>query len=220
MIRAASYFSAPTLVIAIDGPAASGKGTVGRRLAANRGYHYLDTGKLYRAVARDLLRAGKTPDDEAASVAAALAIDARKLEDEELQSSLIGQAASIVSAIPAVREALLQFQREYAKRKPGAVLDGRDIGTIVCPDARVKLFVTADIEARARRRHLELLKRGEAITYEETLDDLAKRDARDQSRPIAPLRPANDAHLLDTTKLSIDAAVEMADAVIKRVTDR
>ena len=218
MIFALKKHQTNVMIIAIDGPAASGKGTLARNIARVLGLHYLDTGKLYRAVARDLLQAGKTPDDVEAGVAAAMSLDPDSLSDPALNSSLIGQAASIVSAIPKVRDALLRFQRDFAHKKPGAVLDGRDIGTVVCPEAHVKLFITADLEARARRRHTELLARGEALTLDKTRADLAERDERDKSRSIAPMRPAEDAYLLDTTDLDIETAFQTANDVIRRAT--
>jgi len=206
------------LVIAVDGPVAAGKGTLGRRIAAHFGYAYLDTGGLYRAVALRMLRAGDNLDDVAAMVAQARAIIPADLEDPELRAEGTGEAASVVAPQPELRAELLQYQRNFAANPPdnaaGAVLDGRDIGTVVCPDADVKLFVTATAEARARRRHGELAGRGEDITLEVVRADLAKRDARDSDRAASPLAAADDAHLLDTTKMDIEAAFAAARQII------
>jgi cytidylate kinase len=202
--------AAKPLVIAVDGPAASGKGTLARRLAAHYGLAYLDTGSLYRATGLAVMAAGGDPADEAAAVKAASSLDPDRYDDEDLRSPGAGEAASRVAAIPAVRTALLQLQRNVAATPPGAVLDGRDIGTVVCPDADAKLFVTALPETRAQRRHLEHAGRGEDITYEEVLADIRRRDERDSSRAVAPLVPAADAHLLDTTELGIEAAFQAA----------
>ncbi len=189
--------------VAIDGPAASGKGTIARALAERFGLAHLDTGLLYRAVAARVLE-GADP------VAAAEGLTEADLARPDLRAEAVGRKASEVAAIPAVREALLDFQRRFARREGGAVLDGRDIGTVICPEAEVKLFVTAEDEIRARRRHRELVARGEDVPFEEVLADLRARDARDAARATAPLRPAPDALLLDTSKLSIEAAVEAA----------
>jgi len=208
----------PAVVIAIDGPGASGKGTLARRLAAHLGYVYLDTGAMYRAVALQVLLAGADPADAQAALAAAQKLDAGALDDPQLRTDRVGQAASQVAAHGDVRQALMVFQRSFATNPPGnapgAVLDGRDIGTVICPDAQVKLFVTASPEARAHRRYLELVARGEAATEAEVLADLQTRDRRDQERAVAPLRPAADAHLLDTTNLAIDDAFAVALAAI------
>ena len=195
------------MIIAIDGPAASGKGTLARRIAAHFGYPCLDTGLLYRAVARDVMATGEQLDDVAAATRAAKALDPASLDDDGLRSPGVGDKASIVAKIPEVRAALLQFQRDFAHNPPGAVLDGRDIGTVVCPDANVKIFVTADLDVRARRRHAELLAKGEQLTVDRVIDVIRGRDDRDSSRADAPMKPATDAHILDTTTLSIDAAV-------------
>lgn len=202
------------MIIAIDGPAASGKGTLSRRLAAELGLAHLDTGMLYRAVARKLLDRGIDPDDadKAAEIASALNED--DLARDGLRGEDTGQAASKVAAVPAVREALLAFQRRFAARPGGAVLDGRDIGTVVCPDADFKLFVTADVETRARRRHKELRQQGGDSIFQEVLDEMRRRDARDQSRAVAPLKPAEDALVLDTTEMDADEAFERALAFI------
>ncbi len=202
------------MIIAVDGPAASGKGTLARRLAAHYGLHFLDTGLLYRAVAWQLLEDGRGADDEAAAVEIAARLDLESISETELRTTGIGDAASIVAANPNVRTAILDFQRRFANRNPGAVLDGRDIGTIVCPDADCKLFVTASPEVRARRRGRELRAAGNDISDDNVLADLLRRDARDQSRAVAPLRPAEDAHLLDTTNLDIEAAFRAAVAIV------
>lgn len=198
------------MIIAIDGPAASGKGTLGKRIAAYYGFAHLDTGKLYRAVARDTLALGKNPTDASAALVAAKALDLRTLADPFLIDGKLGEAASIVASHPAVRQALLAYQRAFARRKPGAVLDGRDIGTVICPDADVKLFVTAVPEERARRRYRELREAGNGISEAEVLADIRRRDERDKNRATAPLAQAQDAVLLDTTNLDIDAAFKAA----------
>jgi cytidylate kinase len=192
------------LVIAIDGPAASGKGTLAKRIAAHYGLAWLDTGLLYRAVARDVVANGGALEDVAAALAAARAIDAGTLGDPALRGPRAGDAASLVAKIPEVRAALLDYQRAFARQETGAVLDGRDIGTVVCPDADVKIFVTASDEARARRRFLEHQARGDSITYDELLADIRRRDARDSGRSAAPMLAAADAVHLDTTELDAD----------------
>lgn len=205
----------PRLIIAIDGPAASGKGTVAKRLAEHLGVPYLDTGLLYRAVARDVEARGGQLEDTAAAVVAAKSIDAQTLCDPDLRGPLAGDKASIIAKIPAVRAALLEYQRNFARSGAhGAVLDGRDIGTVVCPDAHIKIFVTASDEARAQRRYLEHQGRGEAIAYEVVLEDLRRRDARDRDRSVAPLEAAEDALHLDTTSLDADAAFAAILALI------
>ena len=198
------------MIIAIDGPAASGKGTLAKRVAAHYGLHHLDTGTLYRAVARDTLAAGGDPSDAGAALAAARALDAKSLDDPDLRTPELGEAASLVARHPEVRKTLLAYQRAFARRKPGAVIDGRDIGTVVCPDADVKLFVTATPEERARRRYRELKDDGIDVTETEVLADIVARDERDKNRAVAPLRQAEDADLLDTTNLAIDAAFRAA----------
>jgi len=207
------------MIIAVDGPAASGKGTLARRLAGHFGYAYLDTGKLYRAVGYAVLTAGEDPADQAAAVRAAKALRPESLDDPALGSDTAAAAASKVAAIPCVRAALLKFQQDFARTPPGgapgAVLDGRDIGTVVCPDAEIKLFVTADLASRAERRHKELIGRGENSIYARVLQDLKERDARDSNRAVAPLRPADDAKTLDTSDLDPDAAFAAALAYIK-----
>ena len=205
------------MIIAIDGPAASGKGTLGKRLAAHFGLRHLDTGLIYRAVAKALLDAGHPLDDAARAVAAARALDPEKFDEQALKGHAVGEAASIVSAIPDVRAALLTFQRDFAKRPPGAVLDGRDIGTVICPDADAKIFVVAAPEERARRRAREVAAAGQPVDEAEILADILRRDARDRSRAVAPLQPAADAHQLDTTRLDVDATVAAAIAIVERV---
>lgn len=204
------------MIIAIDGPAASGKGTLARRIAGHFGLAHLDTGLLYRAVARDVMGRAAALDDEAAAVACARALDPATLSDPVLRQDAIGEAASIVARIGDVRAALLEFQRAFARRPPGAVLDGRDIGTVVCPDADVKIFVTAALCARARRRYLERQAAGDAATYEEVLELVRQRDARDADRISSPMRPASDAILLDTSNLDIEAAFDAAVGLIMR----
>ena len=204
------------MIIAIDGPAASGKGTLAKRIAAHFGFPCLDTGLLYRAVARDVMAAGADLDDEKAAAHAARSLDPATLDDESLRSPGVGDKASIVAQFPSVRSALLAFQREFAHRPPGAVLDGRDIGTVVCPDAGVKLFVTADIKIRAQRRFGELSGRGEDVQYERVLEIIRGRDERDAGRADAPMKAAADALLLDTSNLDIDSALDAAIGLIKR----
>jgi cytidylate kinase len=203
------------LVIAIDGLAAAGKGTLARRLAAHFGLPYLDTGLLYRAVARRLLDAGGDPADEAAAEAAARALRAVDLERGDLRGPPVDGASSRVAAFPGVRAALLAFQRDFARAR-GAVLDGRDIGTVIFPDAPVKLFVTASIAERARRRTSELRERGVAADRDVVTEEMRRRDAADAGRDTAPMQPAADAILLDTTALDADAAFAHAQALIER----
>jgi cytidylate kinase len=203
------------MIIAIDGPAASGKGTIGKRLAAHYGLRHLDTGLLYRAVAKALLDAGKRPDDVAAAVAAAKALEPARFDEAALKGPPIGEAASLVSAIPEVRAALVAFQRDFAAKSRGAVLDGRDIGTVICPDADVKIFVTAAPEVRARRRAAEYRSQGRDVDDATVLADILKRDERDMRRAAAPLKQAEDAHLLDTTHLDIDAAIRAAIDIVE-----
>jgi cytidylate kinase len=205
------------MIIAIDGPAASGKGTLGRRLATHYGLRHLDTGLIYRAVAKAVLDAGHAPNDEARAVAAAKALDPSHFDEDALKRHPIGEAASVVSAIPAVRASVLAFQRDFGRDPPGAVLDGRDIGTVVFPGAEVKIFVTATAEERARRRTAELSAAGEAIDEAAVLADIRRRDERDRNRAAAPLKPAPDAHLLDTTHLDIDAAFRAAVDIVEAV---
>ena len=198
------------MIIAIDGPAASGKGTLGKRLAAHLGLPHLDTGLLYRAVARTMVDNGTplTDEEEAARLASTVELDL--LDDPRLRGAEMGEAASVISAYAPVREALLDFQRQFAAQPTGAVLDGRDIGTVVCPLADVKLFITAAPEERARRRHLELLDRNEPAEFTAILEDIRRRDDRDLNRSLSPLKAADDAILLDTTNLDADATFRLA----------
>jgi CMP/dCMP kinase len=205
------------MIIAIDGPAASGKGTIGKRLAAHLGLRHLDTGLIYRAVAKALLDRGHRLDDVARAVEAARTLDPAQFDDQALKSHAIGEAASITSAIPEVRAALIAFQRDFAAAPPGAVLDGRDIGTVICPQAEVKIFVVAAPEVRAKRRAAELRALGDHVDEAAVLADILRRDQRDRTRAIAPLKPAADAHVLDTTKLDIDQAITQAIDIVKRV---
>ncbi len=205
------------MIIAVDGPAASGKGTIARRLADVYGLHHLDTGLIYRAVAKAVLDDGYSPHDAARAIAAAITLDPTKFDEKSLKTQPITEAASVVAAIPEVRQALMNFQRQFATKPPGAVLDGRDIGTVIAPGADVKLFVVATPEERARRRTIELKARGEAVDEQEVLADLLRRDERDSRRTAAPLKAAPDAHLLDTTHLSIDAAFRAAVEIIEAV---
>ena len=198
------------MIVAIDGPAASGKGTLARKLAHHFGLPHLDTGLLYRATARALLDAGERLDDVAAAVAAARGLALTEFDAGRLRGREMGEAASVVAAIPAVRDALAAAQRSFALRPEGAVLDGRDIGTVVCPEADVKIFVTASPGTRAQRRALELAGRGEPADYAAILEDIRIRDDRDRSRAVAPLRAAADAHELDTTAMDADAAFRAA----------
>ncbi len=195
--------------IAIDGPAAAGKGTIARAVAAHFGFAHLDTGLLYRATGRRTL-------DGTDPVEAARNLQAGDLDAEGLRSPEVAQAASRVAAIPEVRAALVDFQRAFATRDGGAILDGRDIGTVICPDAPVKLYVTASDDIRARRRHAELVAKGHDISLEDVAKDLRQRDARDSARATAPLKPAKDALLLDTTDMSIDQAIERAIVTIHK----
>jgi cytidylate kinase len=203
------------MIIAIDGPAASGKGTLGKRLAAHFGLPHLDTGLLYRAVARTMVDNGTplTDEDEAARLASTVDLDL--LDDPRLRGAEMGEAASVISAYAPVREALLDFQRQFAAQPAGAVLDGRDIGTVVCPLAELKLFITAAPEERARRRHLELLARDEPEEFTAILDDIRRRDERDLNRSLSPLRAADDAILLDTTNLDADATFRAALEIVE-----
>ncbi|PLW75903.1 (d)CMP kinase [Cohaesibacter celericrescens] len=205
------------MIIAIDGPAASGKGTLARRLAEHLNVPHLDTGLTFRAVAHALLTAGKPLDDEALAEKAALSLDLGSLDRVILSAHAIGEAASKVAVMPKVRSALLEAQRLFANQPGGAVLDGRDIGTVVCPDADVKLYVTASAEVRAKRRTDEILGRGEAADFDQILADVKIRDDRDSNRAVAPLVPAQDAHLLDTSKLDIESAFQQAVSIVEKV---
>ena len=203
------------MIIAIDGPAASGKGTLARRLAKHYDLPHLDTGLLYRATAASLLDADRDLHDVDAAVAAARGLSLTEFDESQLRGRAMGEAASIVAALPEVRAALVEAQRNFARRPGGAVLDGRDIGTVICPQADVKIFVTASPEARAQRRALELAERGEKADYAAILADIAKRDARDSERSDAPLRAAADAVLLDTTRMSVEAAFAEALRIVE-----
>ena len=207
-------------VVAIDGPAAAGKGTIAKAVAARFGFAHLDTGMLYRAVGRKALDQGRGVLDEGVAVLVAGELTPADLEAEGLRGAIVAHAASKVAAIPDVRKALLDFQRRFAARDGGAVLDGRDIGTVICPAAEVKLFVIASDETRARRRLNELFQRGEDATFDQVLADLRSRDARDAGRDDAPMRQAEEAHLLDTTELAIDAAVARAAEIIEQALSR
>ena len=208
------------MIIAVDGPTASGKGTLAQRLAAHYGLRRLDTGALYRAVGLALLDAGRDPADEIAAEAAARALDVSHIDERRIRTAAVGAAASKVAIFHGVRAALFEAQRAFAYAPGGAVLDGRDIGTVICPDADVKIFVTASLPARAERRFRELKARGEITTLAEVESQIAERDARDANRAEAPLRPAPDAHLLDTTSLSIEGAVEAACRIVDGVASR
>jgi CMP/dCMP kinase len=192
------------VIIAVDGPAAAGKGTIARALARHFGFHFLDTGTLYRRVGLAVLKSG----EDAALVAKNL--NDYAFDDSELRSEDVGAMASVVAVIPEVRSALLGFQRDFASQKPGAVLDGRDIGTVVCPRAQVKLYLTASPEVRARRRHEELKSLGQDVSYSTTLDEIRRRDERDSNRAVAPLLPAPDATIIDTSDMTVEAAIAAA----------
>ena len=203
------------MIIAIDGPAASGKGTLGKRLASHYGLRHLDTGLLYRAVAKALIDAGKPATDVPAAVAAAKGLEPATFNEAALKGPAIGEAASLVSAIPEVRAALVTFQRDFAAKPPGAVVDGRDIGTVICPDADCKIFVTATPEVRAGRRAAEYRGQGKDIAEATVLADILARDARDTGRTISPLKQAADAHLLDTTNMDISSALRAAIDIVE-----
>lgn len=204
-------------VIAVDGPAASGKGTLARKLAHFYGLSHLDTGLSYRAVAAALLKQGEPLDDEASAIAAAQKLDFSALSPASLSLNAIGEAASKVAVMPLLRKTLVARQRAFSQKLPGAVLDGRDIGTVVCPDADVKLYIIADVGVRARRRYDEIIAKGGAVDYNTILSDLERRDVRDMTRKEGPLKPADDAHLLDTTNLGIEAAFEAARAIVEPI---
>ncbi len=211
---------AENLVIALDGPAAAGKGTLARRLAESYNLAYLDSGTLYRGVGLAVLRQGLDPANESAATAAAVGLRPEILAEPEIRVESTSQAASKVAAIPAVRAALLDWQRQFAARPPagkaGAVLDGRDIGTVVCPAAKVKIFITASVEARAERRFKELQAKGESVIYARVLEDMRERDARDTVRSTSPMKPADDALIIDTSALDADQVFERARAYIDR----
>ncbi|MDA0338792.1 MAG: (d)CMP kinase [Proteobacteria bacterium] len=203
------------MIIAIDGPSASGKGTLARRLAAHYGYAHLDTGALYRAVALKLINIKKSLSDPTQAEQAAKHLQPKDLNDPRLREEQTGEAASRISSFPSVRAALLTYQREIANTPPGAVLDGRDVGTVVCPDADVKLFVTASAAERARRRAAEMNHQGQSADVVQIRHEIEVRDKRDTERTVSPLKQAEDAHLLDTTNLDIEAAFEAAKTLIE-----
>jgi cytidylate kinase len=207
------------MIIAIDGPAASGKGTLARRLARHFGLRHLDTGLTYRAVAAALLAQGLPLGDEAIAIEMAHNLDLAQMDKSVLSAHEIGEAASRVAVLGGLREELVNLQRRFAQVPPGAVLDGRDIGTVVCPDADVKLFVTASPQARARRRTDEMLSKGQEANYASVLDDLKRRDERDSKRTVAPMRQADDAVLLDTTEMDIETAFQAAVDIVSRARD-
>ena len=200
--------------IAIDGPAAAGKGTLSRLIADAYGFHHLDTGLTYRAVAKALLDAGLPLDDESVAARVADEIDLTGLDRAVLSAHAIGEAASRIAVMPDVRRALVEAQRNFARKAPGTVLDGRDIGTVVCPGADVKLYVTASPDVRARRRHDEIVAGGGTADLTTVLADIERRDARDMGRADSPLKPAADAHLIDTSTMGIEAAFQAARAII------
>ena len=204
------------MIVAIDGPAASGKGTIARRLAAHYKLPHLDTGLLYRATARVLIDEGTRLDDVESAVAAARGLALTDFDEEKLRGREMGEAASVVGAMPDVRAALIDMQRRFTQHPAGAVLDGRDIGTVIAPQADVKIFVTASPETRAQRRALELRGRGEPVIYADILADIRKRDERDAQRSSAPLKAAADATILDTTDLDIEAAFKAALAIVEK----
>ena len=203
------------MIVTVDGPAASGKGTLARRLAAHYGLPHLDTGLLYRGVGFLMLEQNHVLEDEQSAEMLALELDLKKLDHDALRSRGLGEAASRVAAMPKVRAALLKMQQDFANQPGGAVLDGRDAGTVIAPHADVKIFVTATPEERARRRHIELAARREPVEYCEVISDIKKRDERDSERSIAPLKPAPDAVLLDTTQLDIEAAFRAALSIVE-----
>ncbi|MFZ5675683.1 MAG: (d)CMP kinase [Pseudomonadota bacterium] len=203
------------MIIAVDGPAAAGKGTLARALARHYNYHFLDTGALYRMVGLGVLNSGGDPRDAAAAVKAAETLRPDKVNDADLRTEAVGEAASIVAVNPQVRAALLGFQRAFARKEPGAVLDGRDVGTVVCPEAEAKIFVTASADVRAKRRFAELAERGQTPQFDLVLAEIKARDARDSSRAHAPLIPARDAYVLDSSDLSREEALAKAIAFVE-----
>jgi cytidylate kinase len=200
-------------VIAIDGPAAAGKGTLSRQIAEAYHFHHLDTGLTYRATAKAMIDAGLPLDDETVAARMAAEVDLSGLDRDVLSAHAIGEAASRIAVMPSVRRALVEAQRTFSRKEPGTVLDGRDIGTVVCPDAPVKLYVTASPEIRARRRHEEIVAKGDNADYDAIFAEVKTRDDRDMSRSDSPLKPASDAHLLDTSEMSIEAAFQAAKAI-------
>jgi CMP/dCMP kinase len=201
------------MIIAVDGPSAAGKGTVARAIAKELGYHFLDTGTLYRMVGLEMIRTRKVDTPSAEAIARSL--KPASYQDGDLRSELVASMASKVAAMPEVRAALLQFQRSFAQQKPGVVLDGRDIGTVVCPDADLKFFVTASSEERARRRHEELTSRGERVEFDTIYADIRERDERDSSRSVAPTKPADDAILIDTSLLDRDEVLKAVMEIVR-----
>jgi CMP/dCMP kinase len=202
------------MIIAVDGPSAAGKGTIARAVATHLGYHFLDTGSLYRMVGLAMINVGKSAADVAAAVSFAKSLDPAKIQDRDLRTETVAAMASEVAAISEVRTALLEFQRQFAKRQPGAVLDGRDIGTIVCPDADLKFFVTASTQVRATRRRAELKTLGVHTDYETVLDDIMARDERDANRTSAPTKQAEDAIMIDTSELDREEVIAAVMGVI------
>ena len=209
-----------TFTIAIDGPAAAGKGTLSRRIADEYGFHHLDTGLTYRATAKALLNAGLPLDDEAVAEKIAREVELAGLDRDILSKHEIGEAASKIAVMPVVRRALVEAQQRFSLKAPGTVLDGRDIGTVVCPDAPVKLYVTASAGVRARRRYDEITAKGTAADFEAIFEDVKRRDDRDMGRADSPLKPAEDAHLLDTSEMSIEAAFQAAKSIIDAALSR
>lgn len=203
------------MIITVDGPAAAGKGTLARALARHFKLNFLDTGTLYRRVGLAMQKAGAAETDAATALRLAASLDRQPWKDEELRTETVAHLASVVAAMPEVRGALLGFQRDFAAKPPGAVLDGRDTGTIVCPDADAKIFVTASPEVRARRRHAELQAAGIQVDYESILAEVRTRDERDRTRSVAPLLPAADAAILDTSEMSIEQALAAAIAAVE-----
>ncbi|MEL6818582.1 MAG: (d)CMP kinase [Pseudomonadota bacterium] len=208
-----------SIIVAIDGPAASGKGTLARRIAAHYGWRHLDTGLTYRAVANELLKNNSPLEDERAIIAAAHTLDLSNMDRTALAQHAVGEAASKIAIIPALRKTLVDVQRAFAHANDGAVLDGRDIGTVVCPDAPVKLYVTASADVRAKRRYHEIMAGGGAADEGRILQDIKIRDERDMNRSDSPLKPAQDAHLLDTSDMTIEAAFNAARSIIDAALD-
>ncbi|MFK0166720.1 (d)CMP kinase [Rhizobium sp. NPDC090279] len=208
------------MIIAIDGPAAAGKGTLARRIAEAYGYHHLDTGLTYRATAKALLDAGLPLDDEAVAEAIARKVDLAGLDRAVLSRHEIGEAASKIAVMPTVRTALREMQQKFARKEPGTVLDGRDIGTVVCPEAPVKFYVTASAEVRAKRRYEEIVEAGGNADYDAIFEDVKRRDERDMGRTDSPLKPAEDAYLLDTSEMSIEAAFQTAKSIVDTALSR
>ncbi|AJD39482.1 (d)CMP kinase [Rhizobium sp. SEMIA 4085] len=209
-----------TFTIAIDGPAAAGKGTLSRQIADEYGFHHLDTGLTYRAAAKALLDAGLPLDNEQVAEKMAREVELGDLERDILAKHEIGEAASKIAVMPAVRRALVEAQRRFSEKAPGTVIDGRDIGTVVCPDAPVKLYVTASPEVRARRRYEEIIGKGGTADFDAIFEDVKRRDERDMGRADSPLKPAEEAHLLDTSEMSIEAAFQAAKSIIDAALSR